>query len=158
MPFGAYGSMLLTLNKIPPSQSIEMNIIKINKIIAERRQAADDADKIQSVLTGIEKLCTENGFESYASFLKDMNALEGSENEDVADTGSDKTKKSVRKKRAVITQELVDKMKQAVENKGEKSYGEIAASLGISVPSLNTYRENGFKYEPKKKGPKGDPK
>ena len=127
-----------------------MNITKINKIIAERHQAAEEASKIQAVLTGIEQVCTDKGFESYASFLKDMNALEGSENEDVADTGSDKTKKSVRKKRAVITQELVDKMKQAVENKGEKSYGEIAASLGISVPSLNLYRDNGFKYKPKK--------
>jgi len=150
--------MLLTLIQIAPSHSIEMNITKITEILEKRRKAVDEAGKIQSVLTEIEKVCTEYGFESYASFLKDMNALEGSEYEDFADTGSDKTKKSVRKKRAVITQELVDKMKQAVENKGEKSYGEIAASLGISVPSLNTYRENGFKYEPKKKGPKGDPK
>ena len=134
-----------------------MNISKITKILEERKQAADEASKIQAVFTGLEKVCSENGFESYSSFLKAVAALEGSTetgNENPPVVKVKKSKKPNRKEKVVATQELVDKMKQAVENKGEKSFGKIADSLGISVQMLGIYRKNGFKFAPKKKGRK----
>lgn len=141
-----------------------MNITKITEILEKRKQAAEEAKKIQAVLTGIEKVCTDEGFESYASFLQNLSAFEGaveSGDKSVSVVGSEhadkttrKTRKAERKTRIVLTQELVDKLKEAFAQKGDNSLSSIAKSFNVSIGTLRNLIDLDFKFDPKKKGRK----
>jgi hypothetical protein len=71
--------------------------------------------------------------------------------------GSGKAKasrKSKRKPRVEVTAELVARMKEAIDNKGDESRNSIAKKLGVSIGTLISYEKRGFKFAPKKKGRK----
>ena len=131
-----------------------MNISKITKILEERKQAADEASKIQAVFAELDKVCADQGFDSYASFLKRVAALEEADAEGESADVASKAKKKGRKERVEVTEELVAKMKKAVDSRGDKSFASIAKSLNISPGTRHRYDNNGYKFAPKKKGRK----
>ena len=133
-----------------------MNItnIDIAKILQQRKRDFDEVAKIQAVFAAFDKVCSEHGFESYAGFLKKVSSLEGGKDvgaETVAAVGAEGTD---RKKRAVVTAELVKQMEDAYASKGEESIASIARKLGVSTGTFTNYVKNAFKYDPKPKGRK----
>lgn len=139
---------------------MSINIESINQIVQQRKQAADEAAKISDVIAEIEKICAEKGFANYAAFLTAANELEGGgaakkgKGSSLPATAAAKSEKADRKKRVVVTEELVKTMKERYESRGTNSVGSIATALGLSVGTLSNYVKKNFVFAPKAKGRK----
>jgi hypothetical protein len=153
-----FGNRLLDLRPSIDHSLSGMNISKITQILDERKKAADEAAKIQAVFDALDKICSEHGFESYAGFLKKVSALEApdeSGDDEVERPRSKREQKSLGGTRMLITQELVEKMKEAYENKGEDDTRKsIAARVGVKPGTIDRYRKLNWVFAPKKKGRK----
>ena len=116
-----------------------MNIDQINKTIQERKQAADEAAKVQAVLGELDNLCREKGFESYAAFLSAANALSGgyaprkaggvAKRGRPAAIGKVKAKGGGERKQKRLTDEQKEALKKLAA--GGSSASEISKQLGI---------------------------
>jgi hypothetical protein len=149
-----FGNRLLDLRPFIDHSLSGMNISKITQILDERKKAADEAAKIQAVFDALDKICSEHGFESYAAFLKKVSLLEGGQNAGAEAVAAEGVEGAPRKKRAVVTAELVKQMADAYASRGDKSVASLAGKFEVSTGTLFKYVKNGFKFDPKPKGPK----
>lgn len=129
---------------------MSINIESINKIIEDRKKAADEAAKIQAVLTELDKVCAEKGFEGYAAFLSAAKALEGGDaarrgatggkkRGRPSGTGNAKPKAKGEGKRKRLDQRAKDALGKLVAS--GKSATEISKELGIGYQTAYLWKK-----------------
>ncbi len=137
-----------------------MNTSDIFKIAEIKSAAAAEAQKFADTIKALNEICEKSGYKSLeAFFLK----VEEFKNENGGVSSGKKVKRAQkiaktpkapknRRKRAKITQEMVEQMK--TESAAGSTANAIAEKLGVSAATFNGYKAKDFIFNPKPKGRK----
>ena len=146
----------------PPSKLASnhqhMNTISDLIKIAEIKSAdAAEAQKFAATVKELTAVCEKNGFKSLEEFLEKAEEFKSgnlsvSTKKQVKPAGPVAKAAKTPRKRATITQEMVDQMK--VDSAAGLTANQIAKKLGVSSATFNSYKAKEFKFDPKPKGRK----
>ena len=137
-----------------------MNTSDIFKIAEIKSAAAAEAQKFADTIKALNEICENSGYNSLESFLA---KIEEFKNENGGVSSGKKVKRDEkiakapkapknRRKRAKITQEMVEQMK--TESAAGSTANAIAEKLGVSAATFNGYKAKDFVFNPKPKGRK----
>ena len=138
-----------------------MNITEIFKIAEIKNAAAAEAQKFADTIKALNEICEKSGYNSLEAFSV---KIEEFKNDNAAASSGKKIKRASKagkvpktpktaRKRATVTQEMVDQMK-AHSTDGLLTAAKIAEKLGVSAATFNGYKAKDFIFDPKPKGRK----
>ena len=138
-----------------------MNTSDIFKIAEIKSAAAAEAQKFADTIKALSEICEKSGYKSLEAFLTKIEEFKNANG--VVSNGkkvkraekiakAPKAPKKSPRKRAKITQEMVEQMK--TESAAGLTAAEIAKKLGVSAATFNGYKAKNFVFDPKPKGRK----
>jgi hypothetical protein len=137
-----------------------MNTSDIFKIAEIKSAEAAEIQKFADTIKSLNEICEKSGYISLEAFLA---KIEEFKNDNGGVSSSKKVKRAEKiakapkaaktaRKRARITQEMVEQMK--TESEAGSTAAAIAKKLGISAATFNGYKAKDFIFDPKPKGRK----